>query len=235
MHITVEQGWVCFNRFLVSTVQSCDVRKLSWRRSTADDCAKVVTVKESYDKRRLVSTIHDVLRIAQHDDVAAFCCAVRFLGDCYGFVVDQKADLQVAEVLPNLLLSSQSAAADRPTLTSCGVTHILCVAPGIEPSFPGEFTYFSVPILDLPNINITDYFPKCFQIIDDVTRSGGRILVHCNAGVSRAVSVVIGYLIELEGMDFDSAFALVKSKRPASRPNDGFTLQLKSFSNHKIK
>ena len=138
------------------------------------------------------------------------------------------------EILPNLLLSSQSAASDQNTLTSHGVTHILNVAPGIPRAFPESYTYCEVPILDLPDTDITQYFPQCFKFIDDVRADGGRVLVHCNAGVSRAVSIVTGYVIEKEHMDFERAFALVKSKRAAARPNDGFKAQLKAFAKSKI-
>ena len=72
------------------------------------------------------------------------------------------------------------------------------------------------------------------------------MLVHCNAGVSshidsiiiipgifqisRAPSVVIAYLIMYQGLAFDRAFTLVKSKRTHIKPNDGFIEQLKNLS-----
>lgn len=54
--------------------------------------------------------------------------------------------------------------------------------------------------------------------------------VHCNAGVSRSVSVVIGYLMKTQGMPFDAAYAHVKSERKAAQPNDGFRKQLKAYT-----
>ena len=35
-------------------------------------------------------------------------------------------------------------------------------------------------------------------------------------------------------MDFERAFALVKSKRAAARPNDGFKAKLKAFAKSKF-
>ncbi len=57
----------------------------------------------------------------------------------------------------------------------------------------------------------------------------GVVLVHCNAGVSRAPAVVIGYLMSCDGQSFDASLSLVKSARPASSPNPGFLEQLRSY------
>lgn len=55
------------------------------------------------------------------------------------------------------------------------------------------------------------------------------VLVHCNAGVSRAPAVVVGYLMSCDGQAFGDALSLVKSARAASSPNPGFLQQLSSF------
>lgn len=42
----------------------------------------------------------------------------------------------------------------------------------------------------------------------------GRILVHCNKGVSRSVSMVVAYLMKTQDKSFDDALAMVVAKRP---------------------
>ena len=42
--------------------------------------------------------------------------------------------------------------------------------------------------------------------------SGGKILVHCYAGVSRSASMVIAYFMAEKNMSFSEAFSFVKSK-----------------------
>lgn len=59
----------------------------------------------------------------------------------------------------------------------------------------------------------------------------GVVLVHCNAGVSRAPAVVVGFLMSCEYHTFDAALALVQSARPAAAPNPGFIEQLKRSEN----
>ena len=55
------------------------------------------------------------------------------------------------------------------------------------------------------------------------------MLVHCNAGVSRSAAIVIAYLMYSQHLNYQQAFDLVKSKRPAIRPNDGFVAELKQL------
>lgn len=130
-------------------------------------------------------------------------------------------------------------ACDHSLLKENEVTHILNVA-----SFNTQFTvdrgpeysaihslfiYKHVSIMDLPDTDIVSYFDECFAFIDSALDTGGRILVHCMAGVSRAASVVIGYLMKAKDMDFQTAFNHVQAKRPSIRPNDGFMHQLQNY------
>ncbi|XP_058639310.1 dual specificity protein phosphatase 19b isoform X2 [Onychostoma macrolepis] len=147
-----------------------------------------------------------------------------------GFVQDTSLDLQVGIIRPFLLLSSQDAAHDIDTLKKLQVTHVLNVAYGVENAFPDLFMYKTVTVLDLPEIDITSYFPECFQFINEASQQGGVVLVHCNAGVSRSASVVIGFLMSQEKMSFNEAFSAVKTVRPYIQPNPGFMSQLKKYN-----
>jgi protein-tyrosine phosphatase len=54
-------------------------------------------------------------------------------------------------------------------------------------------------------------------------------MVHCLAGVSRSVSLVLAYLIKHRGMTYRDAYDLIKGRRRIIHPNDGFIEQLKRF------
>ncbi|XP_022102328.1 dual specificity protein phosphatase 19-like isoform X2 [Acanthaster planci] len=138
-------------------------------------------------------------------------------GKSFGFVGDVKPDFQVVEVRPGLLFGSQDVATNLELLNQYKVTHILNVATGISNVFPDNFIYKTVEILDLPGVEITG------------ARDKGKALVHCNAGVSRAPSIVIGYIMSKEGASFQAVFEELKGLRPAIRPNDGFRQSLVNY------
>lgn len=146
-----------------------------------------------------------------------------------GFVVDKKADLQVAEVSSYLYLSSQDPAWDSSVLKSIGITHVLSVGIEIEQKF-GDIIYKYVELLDLPESRLSNIFEECFSFIDEVRRENGKVLVHCNAGYSRSPSVVIGYLMKTNKITLNDALNIVKEKRNV-RPNEGFMKQLKELEN----
>ncbi|MCI4377149.1 hypothetical protein PGIGA_G00200230 [Pangasianodon gigas] len=146
-----------------------------------------------------------------------------------GFVQDLSLDLQVGVITPFLLLSSQDAASDAETLRKFKVTHVLNVACGVENAFPEHFIYQTVPMMDLPETELTSYLPQCFEFIDEARKQDGVVLLHCNAGVSRSASVAIAYLMAKEKIPFEDAFNRVRSARPSIRPNAGFLVQLKEY------
>ncbi|KAM8852648.1 dual specificity protein phosphatase 19-like isoform 1-T2 [Synchiropus picturatus] len=151
-------------------------------------------------------------------------------GNGCGFVEDASLDLAVGVVRPFLLLASQDAAHDVDALQKYKVSHILNVACGVSNLFPDQFVYKTLQILDLPETDITCHLEECSLFIDQAQEQGGVVLVHCNAGVSRSSSIVIGYLMLREGLSFDDAYAQVKRARPAARPNPGFYQQLRNYT-----
>lgn len=148
----------------------------------------------------------------------------------YGFVVDTKPDMIPACILENQLYLGSQDAVDQDVLNKFEITHILSV--GIEtPDFMntrGVQTIF-IRCLDLPETDLKDVLEKSFEFIENSLKIGGRVLVHCNQGVSRSSSVVIGYLMKKLRYNFSEAYGLVKSKRECIQPNAGFMKQLKEW------
>lgn len=64
---------------------------------------------------------------------------------------------------------------------------------------------------------------------DDVKASGGRVLVHCHAGVSRSATVCMAYIMKTLDYDLKSAYDFVKCRRPCVSPNLHFMGQLLEF------
>ncbi|KAF6214440.1 hypothetical protein GE061_009183 [Apolygus lucorum] len=145
-----------------------------------------------------------------------------------GFVVDDKPDLVVADVLPGLLMGSQDVAADLNALKENSITHILNVGHASTIQYPG-ISYTQVQLLDLPETDLLRSLPQCLALIDGVREQGGTVFVHCNAGVSRSAAVTIAYVMQDQLIGFQEAYSRLKKLRPAIQPNVGFINQLKLY------
>ncbi|KAJ6722067.1 DUAL SPECIFICITY PROTEIN PHOSPHATASE 1B [Salix viminalis] len=128
-----------------------------------------------------------------------------------------------------LFLGSLGAATNKDALNSKNITHILTVADSLPPSYPNDFVYEVIGVADRNDTNLSQYFNKCFNFIDEAKRQGGGVLVHCFVGRSRSVTIVVAYLMKRHGMRVSEALAHVKSKRPQAGPNSGFISQLQDF------
>nr|BAK02707.1 predicted protein [Hordeum vulgare subsp. vulgare] len=141
----------------------------------------------------------------------------------------RKADNTPCLVDQGLYLGSVGAALNNEALKSLNITHILVVARSLNPAFPAEFTYKKIEVLDSPDTDLGKHFSECFTFIDEGICTGGNVLVHCFAGRSRSVTVVLAYLMKKHQMNLQSAMSLVRSKRPQIAPNAGFMSQLVNF------
>lgn len=150
-------------------------------------------------------------------------------GNHYGFVVDTCPDKIPACILDNFLYLGSQDCVDIDTIYISKITHILSIGIPMPEGNWNELDSLYVPCLDLPETDLNEIWTISNKFIGTAKENNGKVLVHCNAGVSRSASVVIGYLIMVCGFSFDDAFDLVKNKRNCIRPNDGFLKQLKKL------
>lgn len=68
-----------------------------------------------------------------------------------------------------------------------------------------------------------------YHFINSVVAENKNILVHCIAGVSRSVSMVVYFLMKKMHMTYEGAITMVKSKRQSACPNDSFRAQLTKY------
>lgn len=64
---------------------------------------------------------------------------------------------------------------------------------------------------------------------DSVKQSGGRVLVHCQAGISRSATICLAYLMHTQRFRLDEAFNFVKQRRNVISPNLAFMGQLLQY------
>ncbi|KAI9030318.1 protein-tyrosine phosphatase-like protein [Hyaloraphidium curvatum] len=95
-----------------------------------------------------------------------------------------------------------------------------------------RISYLNLVMRDSVDADIASHFREVAAFIDGAARQlrdRARVLLHCQQGVSRSVTLAIAYLMISRGMTLDEAYRLVKERRPQARPNWGFQQQLLDF------
>jgi len=92
-----------------------------------------------------------------------------------------------------------------------------------------EFYNFELEDNLLFSKEIIEYSKTIYDIIE--TNPDKRILIHCNEGRSRSVSVIIYYICRKYHLTYEEALDIVKKKKPDIGPNDGFANALRKLFN----
>ncbi|TDH01172.1 hypothetical protein EPR50_G00177780 [Perca flavescens] len=158
-------------------------------------------------------------------------------------LADRKPTGHVNQVWPNLYIGNEVAARDKDTLHSLGITHIVNAAhrptnPGAGPCFyvntgPRFYRdmtveYYGVEADDAIEFILSPFFYPTARYIGAALAIGGRVFVHCLMGVSRSATLVLAFLMIVEGLRLPQAVAAVRPHRDIC-PNPGFLLQLRSL------
>jgi len=134
-----------------------------------------------------------------------------------------------AEIVPKVYLGSMLPSQDMKLLQKLSIEYVLNMAEELPNAFPDSFNYLKISLSDEPTTNIAVFFEASIAFIVDAKYNGVGILVHCAAGASRSVSIVLAYLMKEERMTFKEAFRHTKQKRIGICPNRGFLQQLLNY------
>jgi len=135
-----------------------------------------------------------------------------------------------SEILPHLFIGNQRDAANKERLKELGVTHVVNVTAHLPLHFEDNgINYLRLPASDSGSQNLKQYFSHAISFIESAEASNGKVLVHCQAGVSRSPSIVAAYLIARSHKSLSEAFTFIKDRRPIVAPNINFMGQLLEF------
>jgi len=142
-----------------------------------------------------------------------------------------KADVSIYKIDSRVFLGSLGAALDEAELNKYQVTHIVCVARGIKNVFAGKYQYRTVELLDSASESLLDHLPATLAWMHEALSSDpeAKILVHCFAGRSRSVAIILAYLMVWHRITLKVALHHVRSIRPSANPNTSFMRHLKAF------
>lgn len=133
--------------------------------------------------------------------------------------------------LKEFLYLSGVAAITEHRLKKYGITHVLNTAIELKDfQYPSGVTdVLRVEMMDKSSENLLKYIDQCIDYIHMVKTNGGRVLVHCVAGMSRSVSVCLAFLVKYEEMTLKAAYDHIFNERRFIHPNEGFWQSLILF------
>ncbi|XP_071955624.1 dual specificity protein phosphatase 14-like [Antedon mediterranea] len=145
-----------------------------------------------------------------------------------GEAMFQRSRVHCLSEITDFLFVTSFRGADSPTaLRAKGITCIINATCDKHTNHDmSGFDVISIPVNDVPEANLRQYFDVVAEKIRSVKKDGGKTVVHCHAGRSRSVTLVLAYLMRCEHMTLHDAYKLVKLRRELVRPNIGFWIQL---------
>ncbi|KAG7481538.1 hypothetical protein MATL_G00067620 [Megalops atlanticus] len=133
------------------------------------------------------------------------------------------------EILPFLFLGSAYHASKKDMLDAMGISALLNVSSNCPNHFEGIYQYKCIPVEDNHKEDISSWFIEAIEYIDSVKDSNGRVLVHCQAGISRSATICLAYLMKRKRVRLEEAFEFVRQRRSVISPNFSFMGQLLQF------
>jgi dual specificity MAP kinase phosphatase len=133
---------------------------------------------------------------------------------------------------------NESDAKNEDLLLKEGITHIINVTKNIpfylENSDRIKIEYSRVSVNDSCDQDIKKYFDETNKFIKKVKEQNGKVLVHCQAGISRSSTIVIAYLMNMNNISLMEAYNTVKNIRTIVEPNFLFYSQLYEYESRNV-
>lgn len=145
----------------------------------------------------------------------------------------QKVCNGMDEILPGLFVGSLRDALDATQIEQNRIDAVVSVHDFhndyLLAKNQTDLKWIRIRLSDAPDQDALSHFPAVNSFIHSFRMQQKNVLVHCLAGVSRSVCLVVEYVMTVTNMDYPSALAYVTAKRPTARPNFGFRMQLRKF------
>ena len=138
-------------------------------------------------------------------------------------------NFNVQQVQDTVYIGDIASAYNAEELKKLGITHIVTAILGVDPQFPSDFAYLSVPIRDVESEDIKSHLNTTTEFIETAVRGGGKVLVHCICGISRSATIVAAWVMFRNGYSVEETIKLLKDKRECVDPNPAFREQLEQY------
>ncbi|KTF91503.1 hypothetical protein cypCar_00018751 [Cyprinus carpio] len=147
------------------------------------------------------------------------------------------------EILPFLYLGSAYHACRQDYLSDLRITALLNVSRRDSRPAKGQYDYKWIPVEDSHTADISSHFQEAIDFIaisewklfqERVKAEGGKVLVHCEAGISRSPTICMAYIMKTQRLRLEQAFEVIRQRRAIVSPNFSFMGQLLQFESEVV-
>lgn len=143
-----------------------------------------------------------------------------------------------------IYLSNWESATDESLLKSNDIKAVLCInninkqPKELAVYSRSDIQHYQIDADDAEHVDLKKWFSKTNTIIEHYVARNQKIVVHCTAGISRSVTIVLAYFIYLahcRGKIRPSKsiihilYKWLCTKRACALPNPGFYAQLRNY------
>lgn len=137
-----------------------------------------------------------------------------------------------SEIYPWLLLGPNTYIHNNDWIENNKITHILSIcSPNKRCNIDNiNINHLQLFLEDNADGDIDAIIDRAVEFIKDVEDNGGKIYVHCTAGISRSPTIIIAYLLLTKKYKLlDDAYLFVGDRRSCMDPNIGFIMWLEDL------
>ncbi len=126
-------------------------------------------------------------------------------------------------IIDNIYLSNIHDAFNYELINKNNIQIVIRLSEDMNQSpYPKDIKYYNFEIEDnlLYKKELIEFSKLAYRIIEE--NPNKNILIHCNEGQSRSVSIIIYYLMTKYKYDYNTSYELVKDIKLDAKPNMAF-------------
>lgn len=138
--------------------------------------------------------------------------------------------LDISEISPGIYLSSRWGGSNERALEFLGIGHVVRILDDVHFTNRVQYQRITSTDVEAPDRDpesVAKIFPTGIESAQAALTDGMKVLVHCQMGISRSASVIVGLTMRRLSMDYEEARALVHHRRPVICIHEVFERYLK--------
>lgn len=139
-------------------------------------------------------------------------------------------------ITPNLYIGGERASTNYKYLKANGINVVINCAKELHVMHPKDVLTYNFPFSDSPTFPINLHFDETNKLIDNLLKQNKKILISCQMGINRSMSILCAYLYHSTKNSMDDIIDEIATIRKCCMlTNPSFYRQLKNLNNKYIK